>query len=78
MPIKYDKNMLKDGTCQQKNNKTSMDASNRVSQRTQKKTFLDIATLIRSIQRAEGHSGCFKMGMANCGQMDCKWRAFCL
>jgi hypothetical protein len=78
MTIQNHKNMLKRRVCQKKSDKTSMNASNRTGQRTQKKNFLDIATLIRSIQRAEGHTDCFKMGMVDCNQADCKWRAFCL
>ena len=39
---------------------------------------IDIRALIRSIQRAEGNTDCFQMGMIDCDQVDCKWRAFCL
>ena len=55
-----------------------MAASKRIGNRFEKKSFLDIATLIRSIQRAEGNRDCFQMGVTDCDQMDCKWRAFCL
>jgi hypothetical protein len=55
-----------------------MNAFDPREQRTQKKNFLDIETLIRSIQRAEGQTDCFKMGMVDCDHMDCKWRVFCL
>ena len=44
----------------------------------EKKSFLDITTLIRSIQRAEGNTDCFQKGMIDCDQVDCKWRPFCL
>jgi len=44
----------------------------------EKKNFLDITTLIRSIQRAEGNTDCFQKGMIDCDQVDCKWRPFCL
>jgi hypothetical protein len=44
----------------------------------EKKSFLDITTLIRSIQRAEGHTDCFQKGIIDCDQVDCKWRSFCL
>jgi len=37
-----------------------------------------MATLIRSIQRAEGNTDCFRMGMIDCDQVGCKWRPFCL
>ena len=43
-----------------------------------KKSFLDITTLIRSIQRAEGNTDCFQKGIVDCDQVDCKWRPFCL
>ena len=55
-----------------------MNAFNHIGNRSEKKSFLDIATLIRSIQRAEGNTDCFQMGMTDCDQVDCKWRAFCL
>jgi hypothetical protein len=45
---------------------------------TTKKIFLDITTLIRSVQRAEGNSDCFRRGIRDCDQPDCKWRSFCL
>jgi len=44
----------------------------------EKKSFLDITTLIRSIQRAEGNTDCFQKGIVDCDQFDCKWRSFCL
>lgn len=44
----------------------------------EKKNFLDITTLIRSIQRAEGHADCFQKGIVDCDEVDCKWRSFCL
>lgn len=55
-----------------------MNTSDRVGRRVPKKNFLDIATLIRSIQRAEGQRDCFRVGMVDCDRMDCEWRAFCL
>ena len=44
----------------------------------EKKSFLDITTLIRSIQRAEGNTDCFQRGIIDCDRVDCKWRSFCL
>jgi len=44
----------------------------------EKKDFLDITALIRSIQRAEGNMDCFQKGIIDCDQVDCKWRPFCL
>jgi hypothetical protein len=43
-----------------------------------KKNFLDITTLIRSIQRAEGNTDCFQKGIVDCDQLNCKWRSLCL
>jgi len=43
-----------------------------------KKSFLDITTLIRSIQRAEGNTDCFQKGIIDCDQVECKWRSLCL
>lgn len=44
----------------------------------EKKSFLDMTALIRSIQRAEGNTDCFQKGIVDCDQLDCKWRSFCL
>lgn len=43
-----------------------------------KRNFLDIVVLIRSIQRAENQTDCFQKGIIDCDQVDCKWRSFCL
>jgi hypothetical protein len=43
-----------------------------------KKNFLDIEVLIRSIQRSEGHKDCFRKGLKDCDELDCRWRSFCL
>jgi hypothetical protein len=42
------------------------------------KNYLDIITLIRSIQRAEGNPDCFLKGNSDCDQLNCAWRAYCL
>jgi hypothetical protein len=75
---KNSKNSIRRSDCKKKTDMNAMNAADPRQQRTGKKNFLDIATLIRSIQRAEGQTDCFKMGMADCDHMDCKWRAFCL
>jgi len=43
-----------------------------------KKNFLDMTSLIRSIQRSEGNPDCFLKGEAGCDQMDCAWRLYCM
>jgi hypothetical protein len=43
-----------------------------------KKHFLDMTALIRSIQRAEGHTDCFRNVQEYCRQFDCAWRQYCL
>jgi len=42
----------------------------------EKKNFLDMTALIRSIQRAEGHADCFQKGIIDCDQIDCNCRFF--
>ena len=44
----------------------------------QKKHFLDMTALIRSIQRAEGNVDCFQREQANCNQVDCAWHSYCM
>lgn len=78
MLTKNDKNTLNGVGRPKGNRKISMAASKRKGKRSEKKNYLDIATLIRSIQRTEGHMDCFQMGMIDCDQVHCKWRAFCL
>ncbi len=78
MLAKNDKNTLSGGGRPKGNRKISMAASKLKGKRSDRKSYLDIATLIRSIQRAEGNMDCFQMGMIDCDQVDCKWRAFCL
>ena len=58
--------------------KISEPAPSLMEQDPEKKNFLDMTALIRSIQRAEGHSDCFRKGTTDCDLPDCKWRAFCL
>lgn len=41
-------------------------------------TGLSKANLIRKIQIADGHVGCFATGKTHCDQMTCPWRNDCL
>ena len=50
----------------------------RITPAYEKKSYLDITTLIRSIQRNESNIDCFKRGVSDCDKLDCKWRSFCL
>jgi hypothetical protein len=77
MLIKNDKDTLSGDGRPEGNRKISMAVSKRMGKHSGK-SYLDIATLIRSIQRAEGNIDCFQMGIMDCDQVDCKWRAFCL
>ena len=78
MLTKNGRNTLSGGGHLKENRKISMVASKRMGKRSERKSYLDIVTLIRSIQRAEGNMDCFRMGMIDCDQTDCKWRTFCL
>ena len=42
------------------------------------KDFLDVAELIRSIQRAEDNPDCFRRAHGHCDRLDCAWRRYCL
>ena len=66
------------GERQKKNGTPSKASPVALEPDTEKKIFLDITALIRSVQRAEGNSDCFRRGIRDCDQMDCKWRSFCL
>jgi len=44
----------------------------------QKKYFLDITALIRSVQRAEGNIDCFRTENADRDRLDCAWRTYYL
>jgi len=43
-----------------------------------KKNFLDMTSLIRSIQRSEGNLDCFLKKEADCDRTDCAWRLYCM
>jgi hypothetical protein len=45
--------------------------------RRQKQNYLDVTGLVRSVQRSEGHTDCFRRGYRDCDQPDCPWRAQC-
>jgi hypothetical protein len=39
---------------------------------------VDITAMIRSLQRTEGQSDCFRRGISECGETLCTWRQYCL
>lgn len=43
-----------------------------------KTNFLDVVTLIRSIQRAEGTPDCYRREAGECERLDCVWRNHCI
>jgi hypothetical protein len=43
-----------------------------------KSDSVDVAGLIRSIQRTEGHIDCFGKAKGECRETDCAWREYCL
>lgn len=43
-----------------------------------KENFLDVTRLIRSIQRAEGITDCFRRAKDCYDQIACEWRPYCL
>lgn len=45
--------------------------------RNEKLNYLDLTGLVRSVQRSDGHSDCFRRGFCDCDQLDCPWRAQC-
>mgnify|MGYP003571956968 CR=1 FL=1 len=38
---------------------------------------LNMTAMIRSLQRTEGLSDCFRRGIADCDQLKCSWRQYC-
>jgi len=39
---------------------------------------VNITAMIRSLQRTEGLADCFRRGLADCDQIECAWRQYCL
>ena len=39
---------------------------------------VNITDMIRSLQRTEGLSDCFRRGLTDCDQRECAWRQYCL
>ncbi len=77
MPVNNNNNL--NGAGRQKADiRISSAASAQIGPDAKKKNYLDMAALIRRIQRTEGHTDCFQKGMTDCDQKDCKWHPFCL
>jgi hypothetical protein len=41
------------------------------------KRYVDITAMVRSLQRTEGMTDCFRRGIADCNQLECSWRQYC-
>ena len=52
-------------------------ASGPIALRKENENYLDIAGLVRSVQRSEGHSDCFQRGFHDCERLDCPFRKQC-
>ena len=78
MQVRKDQKGLNTTKDRDGDSKISEASSSRVNLETEKKNFLDITALIRSIQRAEGHTDCFRKGIIDCDQFICKWRYICV
>ena len=44
----------------------------------QQQRYVDVTAMIRSLQRTEGLTDCFRRGLADCDQLECAWRQYCL
>ena len=44
----------------------------------QNRRYVDITAMIRSLQRTEGLTDCFRRGTADCDQQECAWRQYCM
>jgi hypothetical protein len=44
----------------------------------ERRNFVDLIALVRSLQRAEGNPDCFRRSGDSCEQGDCAWRSYCL
>lgn len=40
--------------------------------------YVNVTDMIRSLQRTEGLSDCFRRGLADCDQRECAWREYCI
>jgi len=78
MPVRKNHNNLNAAGRHKADTKISSAASAEIGQDAKKKNYLDMAALIRSIQRTEGQTDCFQKDLIDCDQTDCKWHAFCL
>ncbi|MCP4748276.1 MAG: hypothetical protein GY874_19385 [Desulfobacteraceae bacterium] len=43
-----------------------------------KRSHINITAMIRSLQRTEGYTDCFRRGNVKCGELSCSWRQYCL
>jgi hypothetical protein len=43
-----------------------------------KRRYVDITAMVRSLQRTEGVTDCFRRGLADCDHRECSWRQYCV
>jgi hypothetical protein len=60
-----------------KNNKPN-DCMAGLTNRRKERGYINITDMIRSLQRTEGLNDCFRRSMADCDQLECAWRQYCL
>jgi len=46
--------------------------------RSDSKDRVDIIAMVRSLQRTAGLTDCFRRGRADCDDIHCHWRSYCL
>jgi hypothetical protein len=48
------------------------------TKRRQDSGYINMTDMIRSLQRTEGLNDCFRRNIADCDQLECAWRQYCL
>ena len=61
-----------------KDNDLMTAASTKKNEDASPKINVDLTALIRSVQRSEGYSDCFRRNKGHCDQVGCAWRSYCL
>jgi hypothetical protein len=64
--------------CLMNNKEGSSTPLNGIEPSGKRTSSVDMTVLIRSIQRVEGNSDCFRTARENCPEMRCCWRPYCV